>query len=166
MTVKAAPAFRLIVRRDLADVPSRLLVLYARIETTGNDALYLDPARLRLILPDGRRARVLDPPRAAALLRSTKLARWDLGYTTKPRHTPGGLSSDLERRLRRKISGALLQATDFGPQQGVSGYFIADAGVPLRSLEDVALEIVVTRVRDASAVRNRYVFAGQKTLTP
>jgi hypothetical protein len=164
VTVSATPAFRLIVNPQFADGPSRLIVLYVRVEARGNDRLHFDPAQMHLVLPGKRRGEIFDAPRAAVLLEQTELARWDLDYSRGPAHTPSGFDKDFRTRLKEKIHEALMTPADFGPGLALTGYLIADTGVPVTSLEDAALEIVTTRVRDLLEVRTTYQFASHKAL--
>lgn len=148
----------------MADLPARLVVLYARLEATGADRLRFEPERTRLVLPGGHYGRVFDAPRAAVLLERADLAKWELDYTTDVNHPPGGLAKHVSDSLKQKVREGLLSTSEFGPEQVLTGYIVADTGIPLRSLQDVKLEVFATRVRDDRHVRVTYHFAAKEML--
>jgi hypothetical protein len=164
VTVSATPAFRLIVSPDFVDTPSRLIVLYARVETRGSERLHFDPTQMHLVFPGKRRGEIFDAPRAAVLLEQTELGRWDLDFSKGTAHSPNGFDKEFRARLKEKIREALMTPADFGPEQALSGYVIADTGFPVTSLEDAALEVVTTRVRDLVEFRTTHQFASHKAL--
>jgi hypothetical protein len=162
VTVSATPAFRLIVSPELADTPSRLIVLYARVETRGSERLHFDPTQMHLVFPGKRMGEVFDAPRALVLLEQTELGRWELDSSSGTARSPNGFDKEFRTRLKEKIREALMTAADFGPEHALSGYVIADTGFPVTSLDDAALEVVTTRVRDLVEMRTTHQFASHK----
>jgi hypothetical protein len=158
--VSALPTYRLIVDPILADIPSRLLVLRARIETLGDDTLAFRPSGMNLRLPDGKRARVFDRARAEALLARATLGLIDLTYVQAGRrHVPGGLAGPVEARLKQRVKDELLEYGNVTRARAIEGYLVVDILAPRTSLDGLTLEVVATRVGDAAAARDTYQFA-------
>lgn len=166
--ITAVPSYRLIVEARDADSPSRLLLLYTRVETVSDDSLRFDPSQAKLVLPDGTRAGVFDRARASTLLDRTELGSWDLSYTrdASRRRSSGGFPPAIARQLKEQVRGTLLDATELRRGQPVMGFLLVDTGVPLASLERASLEVVARRVGDAQAVREVYQFAATSTAQP
>jgi len=164
VTVSATPAFRLIVSPELSNAPSRLIVLYARVEAKVNERLHFDPAQMHIVFSGQRRGEIFDPPRAAVLLEQTELASWDVGSPAQSPHSPNGIDKEFRARLKEKVREALMFPADLDPEQALSGYLVVDAGAPVTSLEDAALEVVTTRVRDLKEFRTISQFASHKAL--
>jgi hypothetical protein len=160
--VSAAPAFRLIVPTTYGASVARLFVVNALVKNIGDAPLEFRPERARLLMPDGSAAgMVFDVPRAAEVLRRTRLA--SLGA---PVGSVGSDMPDYERsRMTREVSGLLLYGTTLLPGQEAHGYLIADAGTGITTFEGLALEVAVTRASDQSIVRDSYRFVPPSAAT-
>jgi len=157
--ISATPAFRLIVDQREGDLPSRLLVLWARIETSNHNVYDVRPIDARVVLPDGNKIRVLDRERAAVLVRRTWLGAWDLSYQTQREFPWGGLYEPVRKRLQDEVIAGLLDDAALTQNRVLEGYLVVDTVTPLASLERVGLEIVARRASDRVRVRNTYQFA-------
>ena len=156
----ASPAYRLIIGPESADSPSRLLVLYARIENASDQPILVRPGEMRLHLPDETSGRVFDRARAVELIRRTSSGVPDLSYVDNPaEYIPGGLHSSIQSRLDEQLLGSLLDVTDLSPGVAVEGFLVVDAGRPLASLEGSMLEMVGTRPGDPVPIHETYRFA-------
>lgn len=163
--VSATPAYRLTVEPAFADIPSRLVVLYARIETLGDERLHFNPSNVQLELPNGTTARVFDRARAAAVIERTNLAVWSTDYTRdrRQRYPLGGLRTETKRRLKTEMLGGLLNEADVTRYRPLAGYLVVDTQVPLSSLDGTTMAVVANRVGDAAPVRETYQFAASRT---
>jgi len=161
MRFSATPVYRLVVEPHLAGAPSRLVVLYARIEAKEEEALFFDPATVRVALPGDVRGKVFDTPRAAVLLERTSLVPWDAGEKMV-----GNLNGSAIKVLKEEIQASLMNAGEFGAERTLAGYLVADTGVPLQSFDEVTLEVFATRVKDASPIRTAYKFVVQPAPQP
>ena len=151
--VTGLPAFRLVITPDEAGRPSRLVVLSTRIETLESSLLHFRPPDVTLTLPDGTTTRAFDRQRARALLERAEVV---------PDNLPNRrvrLDAAARQELKREVSDALLDETDFASNQPLQGYLIVDTQVPLPSLDGAELEVIVHRVSDATPVRQVYRFA-------
>jgi hypothetical protein len=158
--VSVVPAYRLILSPHLADAPSRLLVLHARLEALNDETLRLSPGDVTLRLPDGSPGKVFDPPRAIELLRRTDIGAADLSYVGREAgFRPGGLPQAAKPAIKEEITTNLLYAGDFDRRQPIDGYLVVDTEAPLADLDGVVLEIVASRVDDTTALRYTYRFA-------
>jgi hypothetical protein len=164
--VTATPAYRLVIEPRLGDAPSRLVVLYARIEVTEGDVLYFDPAALRLVLPGGRKGKIYDAPRAAVLLQRTDLAPWEPAHMAGSGQSSARLTQESRTRLKDQVNGSLMTAGEFGSDRTLTGYLVADTGAALQSFDQVTLEVFATRVKDALPVHGTYTFAAHKPPVP
>lgn len=164
--VSAVPSYRLIIEPRAADLPSRLLLLYTRIETASDDALGFDPTQAKLVLPDGTRARVFDRTRATVLLDRTELGSWDLSYAHEPRSRAprGGFVPVVQQRLKKQVRETLLDQAIVRRGQPLTGFLLVDTGVALTSLDRVSLEVVTSRAGDAQPYREVYQFAATSTV--
>ncbi len=159
MIVSAIPVYRLVLSPHLANAPSRLLVLHARLEALNDETLRLSPGDVTLTLPDGSPGKVLDPPRAIELLRRTDIGAADLSYVGQ-RNAPGpaGLPQAAKPAIKEEVATNLLYAGDFNDRQPIDGYLVVDTETPLASLDGVVLEIVASRVDDTTGLRYTYRF--------
>lgn len=157
----ASPAYRLLLGPEWADVPSRLLVLYARIENAGDQPILVRPGEMRFRLPDETSGRVFDRARAVELIRRTDCGVHDLSYVHKPpsEYFPGGLHSSIQSRLDDQMLGSLLDVVDLSPGAAIEGFLVVDAGQPVASLDGALLELVGTRPGDSAPVHETYRFA-------
>lgn len=151
--VAAVPVYRLATSQYLLDVPSRLLVLQVRVESTGQDSFTARLQDLGIVLADGTPARVFDTARARVLLRRTLLGEADLAYTAQPDHLPGGVSAFSRAALRDMVAENLLEGGSFGPGQPLQGYVVIDTGQPLTALDGAAFELVARRLGDDMPAR-------------
>lgn len=168
VVISAVPSYRLIIERRAADLPSRLLLLYTRIETARDEALRFDPSQAKLVLPDGTHARVFDRARAMILLDRTELGSWDLSYVREPRRraAPGGFAPVVAGRLKKQVRETLLDQGIVRRGQPLTGFLLVDTGVALTSLDRVALEVVTSRAGDAQPYREVYQFAATSPAQP
>jgi len=161
VSVTAIPSYRLIVSPRLADAPSRLLAVHARIETYSEQPLHFSPLGVRLRLPDGTTGRAFDRPRATEVLERADLGAADLSYMAQrnARRPPGGLYERVKGPLKNQLEQSLLGEVDFSRDQPLEGYLIVDAGRPVASLNGALLEVEATRISDALPVRDQYEFS-------
>lgn len=152
--VSAAPAYRLIVPTSYGASIPRLFVVNTLVKNVGDAPLEFRPERARLLMPDGSSGTVFDVPRAAEVLRRTRLASLSAPI--------GSISSDMsdgERtRMTSQVLGLLLYGTTLNPGQEAHGYIVADAGSGITTFEGLALEVAATRATDQSIVRDAYRF--------
>jgi hypothetical protein len=143
--VTAVPSYRLLVNTTSADAPSRLIVLYTRIEARSDASVPFALSSLRLRLGNGQVARIFDPDRAAVLVRRTRLGAPDLSYlhTSGGRHLPGGLPSWGQEALRTQLLEHLLTGGTLRPGEAMQGYLVVDTLEPLVSLDGAVLEVTV-----------------------
>jgi hypothetical protein len=160
--VSAAPAFRLIVPTTYGASVARLFVVNTLVKNVGDAPLDFRPEKARLLMPDGSPAgMVFDVPRAAEVLRRTRLAS-----LSAPIGSIGSDMPDYERSQRtREVSGLLLYGTTLLPGQEAHGYLIADAGTGITTFEGLALEVAVTRASDQSIMRDLYRFVSPSAAT-
>ncbi len=151
--VAAVPVYRLVTSEYLLDVPSRLLVLQVRLESTGSDSFSARVQDLGIVLPDGSPARVFDATRARVLLARTLLGEADLGYLQRAERLPGGISAYSRSALADMVSANLLEEGAFGPGQPLQGYVVIDTGQALPSLDGAAFELVARRLGDDTPTR-------------
>ena len=151
LVLSANHVYRLVVGPRWADAPSRLLVVYARVQNAGDQSIAFRPEEMRIQLTDGESGRVFDRARAAELLRRTNFG------DAEP--AAGGTRMVWsEVALDDQVLHSLMDATDLSPGQIVEGFLIVDVGHPVASLEGAALEVVGTRSSDMAPVRNTYRF--------
>lgn len=162
--ISATPAFRLIFSQREGDLPSRLLVLWARIETDTHNIYDVRPIDARVVLPDGSKIRVLDRDRAAVLVRRTWLGAYDLSYRTQPRFPWGGISEPARKRLQEEVIASLIDDSALTRHHPLEGYLVVDTITPLSTLDRVGLEVVARRASDHVRVRNTYQFASSTAL--
>lgn len=160
--VATLPVYRLVTSEYLLDVPSRLVVLQVRLESTGTDSFTARAQDLAIVLPDGTQARVFDAERARILLRRTLIAEADLNYLQRPDHQAGGVSPFARTALAEMISANLLAAGSFGPGEALQGYLVIDTGQAVASLDGVRVELVARRLGDDAPTR----YAQQPGSTP
>lgn len=162
--VSAVPAYRLSVEPVLADAPSRLVVLYARIENQGDSRLRFSPNNVDIQLPNGDSARVLDYPRAVAVLERTDIGVWSTDYArdNSRRYPPGGLRVDTKRRVKNEVRDALLREADVSSYRPLEGYLVVDTGRAFSTLDGSTMDVVASRVGDSTPVRNSYEFAANR----
>ncbi len=160
VVVRAIPAYRLIISPQLADSPSRLLVLHTRVATYGDDALHFTPSGAHLRLRDDSRASVFDRPRAIALLHRTTPGAVDLSYldASNGGHRRGGLSKEAQNEIKLLLIDSLLDDADFSRDHPLDGYLIVDTLHPLPSLDGAVLEVTANRVGDGTPVHHRFEF--------
>jgi hypothetical protein len=151
LVLSANHIYRLIVGPRWADSPSRLLVVYARVQNAGDQSIAFRPEEMRLQLADGESGRVFDRARAAELLRRT-----NFGEAEPP--TGGTRMVWSEAALDEQVLHSLIDATNLSPGQVMEGFLIVDVGRPVASLEGAALEVVGTRSGDMAPVRDTYRF--------
>lgn len=168
VTVSALLSYRLIINPVLADTPSRLLVLHARIEAVDEGLFRFDPAGAQIHLPDGTVGRAFDQPRAFELLQRTDLGLGDLAYLERAGRDrpPGGVHAHLKPVLTDAVRKGLIGRSDFSRAQPLQGYLVVDVGRPLASLDGVVLEVEATRLADSAPVRDRYEFASSGNPAP
>jgi hypothetical protein len=88
----------LIATPVMADLPSRLVVLQVRIDSTLDRAVSFSPDDVSFVLPSGQRAVVFDRGRAMELLRRTTLGDADLSYAQRSYdYPPGGSTTSAAR---------------------------------------------------------------------
>jgi hypothetical protein len=160
-TATVTPVFRLVAGPALIDLPSRVLVVRLTLAASSQAAYYaFTPSDLSIVLPDGTRARILDPPRAEELLRRTTIAEADLSYLNQADHVPGGLSDDVRDSFLFMVRGQLLAAGTFGPGQPLEGYLVVDTERPVMTLDGAAVEVVAQRFGDEAPARFATQVAG------
>ena len=154
----ASAAYRLVVDPGSADAPSRLQVLYARIQNAGDQAIVARSADIQFRLPDDTPGRIFDPPRVAELLRRTSSGMHDLSYLQSPGgyHPPGGLEANLQYGVDLQIIESLLDMIELAPGATKEGYLVVDTRKPFASLAGATLELVATRSGDGAPVRQAY----------
>jgi hypothetical protein len=154
LVLSANHVYRLVVGPRWADAPSRLLVVYARLQNAGDQSILFRPEEMRLQLTDGGSGRVFDRARAVELLRRT-----NFGDPQPPTGEARTITTVwAEAALDDQVLHSLMDATDLSPGQVVEGFLIVDAGRPIASLEGAALEVVGTRAGDMAPVRDTYRF--------
>jgi hypothetical protein len=156
--VTAAPSYRLLVDGAAADAPSRLLVLYTRVEARSGASVPFALANLRLRLGNGQFARIFDPERAAVLVRRTRLGAANLSYlhTSGERQVPGGLPPWGQEALRKQLLEHLLAGGTVRPDEPLRGYLVVDTLEPLASLDGAVLEAITEH--DGVAARDTFLF--------
>lgn len=158
--VTAVPSYRLIVSPQLADAPSRLMAVHARVETYSEPPLHFSPLGVWIRLPDGTRGRAFDRPRAIEILERAELGAADLSYLAQRngRRRPGGLPNAVKSALKHQLKQSLLGEIDFSRDRPAEGYLIVDVRRPVASLEAALLEVEATRISDALPARAEYEF--------
>jgi hypothetical protein len=165
--LRVAPSYRLLPSPALVSAATRLFVLHANLENVSGEILDFEPGRARLVLPDGTEGRVFDRSRAAELVRRTALAL--PGPEAGGDSRAGGpdiLREPVLSRLRIEIVRSLLGPESLDPREILEGYVVIDTERPLSSLGGVMLEILATRVRDETVVREAYEFAQREVAPP
>ena len=158
--ITARPSYRLIVKPQESDAPTRLVVLYVRIKPASDGPLRFSPSNVRVSLPDGTSAAVFDHARAEVLLERLNLGVGNLAYVTNGsrRYPPGGLGRRSEKRFRAMVIDRLLDAAEFGAAEPLEGFLVVDMGHPLASLDGVVLEVRADR-DGQSPLRDTYRFS-------
>lgn len=156
--VTAAPSYRLLVDAAAADSPSRLIVLYTRIEARSQASVPFALSNLRLRLGNGEFARIFDPERAAVLVRRTRLGAADLSYlhTNGEPHVPGGLPPWGQESLKKQLLERLLAAGIVRPGEPMQGYLVVDTLEPLVALDGAVLE--ATTEEGGLTARDTFLF--------
>jgi len=157
--VEARVAHRLVISPPPVDGPGRLLVLRLRVESLEAEALIFNPARLALTLAGGGNARILDRPRAAALIDRLPLAppiTADTEHNASPTASAG--SHTHERALRDRVKKQLLGIGATSRDRPLAGYLVVDTRSPVLSLAGATLNIVFRRARSRTPVRVGYRF--------
>jgi hypothetical protein len=167
LTISAVPVYRLIATPVTADLPSRLLVVQMRIDTSLDRALSFSADDVSFILPSGQRAVVFDRGRAMELLRRTTLGDVDLSYVQRNYdHPPGGLDASAAAQLSDSVVSNLLSDIAFNNEHGIQGYVVVDTGVPLPSLAGSSVEVVAYRLSDSQPAGGQYQFAAAAPTAP
>lgn len=167
LTITALPVYRLIATPFTADLPSRLLVLQVRIDSSVDRALSFSPSDVSFILPNGQRAVVFDRGRAMALLHRMTLGDADLSYVQRDdNHPPGGLDPGAAAQLNDSVMGSLLSEIAFNNEHGIQGYLVVDTGVPLTTLSGSTVEVVAYRLSDSQPAGGQYQFAAAAPAAP
>ncbi len=166
--MNALPVYRLITAEMLADMPSRLIVLYVRMRSNDDESASVRLDDLKLLLPSGEEGRVFDRPRAAELVRRTTLADVSFSYLQDPQHLPGGLSAFDQAQRSRLVLSSLFDNAMLSRSTPLEGYVVVDTQQPLPSLTDASIGITVHRLSDAAPLRADYIFPAPQmpTATP
>lgn len=167
LTVTAIPVYRLIATPVMADLPSRLVVLQVRIDSTLDRAVSFSPDDISFVLASGQRGVVFDRGRAMELLRRTTLGDADLSYAQRSyNYPPGGFDQSAAAQLSDTVTSNLLSEQAFTNEQAIQGYVVVDTGVPLTTLSGSTVEVVVYRLSDSQPAGGQYQFAAAEPAAP
>lgn len=156
LSVRAQPIFRLVVPPNRTDLPTRLVVLFVRVDNIHHLPVTIGPERIRLELPDGSRRHALDAPRAVAILQRTVLAVPEIDGLDRGGDMPdGGLRLPEHRYWHGRVLAELFPARDLGPGESAEGFVVVDTGRRFWSLRDSAIEAFADSPRQADAVPAR-----------
>lgn len=165
--ISALPVYRLIASPAVADVPSRLVILYVRLAGLHDTAMQFSRQDLKVTLPDGSQARIFDQPRAVELVRRTTLGEADLGYvSTVGDHPPGGIHAYVQPQIADWVLANLLSDGVFGAGQVLQGYLVVDTGVAYPRLDGGTVEVTAYRLSDAAPERYAYQFPSAPPAVP
>ena len=158
VTVAAEPARRWLVTADENQSGSRLLVVWVRVESAGNEVVAFTPDNVALVFADGTTGVTLDRDRADILIERLEVAPTDEAVANYPDLWTIARRPDQQRNLKQQLRDGLLAERPLAAETA-EGYLIFDTRQRTSSLDGASLQIILVRNSDGAKLRQVYPFA-------